>query len=63
MSLFESITNIVVGYAVAVMAQVLIFPVFGIYVSVLDNLGIAAFFTAVSLIRSYVIRRVFEGLR
>ena len=63
MSFVESLANIVVGYALAVGTQFVIFPVFGIRVGVLENLGIGLAFTAVSLVRSYALRRFFEHMR
>ncbi len=41
MSLVESVANITVGYGVAVLAQILVFPLFGMAVSINDNLLIA----------------------
>lgn len=60
-SLIESIANVAIGYAVAVLSQVLIFPFFGINVPISDNLMIGAWFTVISLLRSYVIRRAFNN--
>lgn len=60
-SLIESIINIIIGYVVALISQFLIFPVFDIHVSLTTNLLIGAWFTAVSLARSYVIRRWFNA--
>lgn len=62
MSLVESIANIVVGFVVAVLAQMIVFPLFGIKASFAQNLGVGIAFTAVSLARSYALRRMFEGL-
>ena len=62
MSLLEGITNIAVGYGVAVLTQVLVFPLFGLSVSLGENLGIGAVFTVVSLIRSFALRRAFNAL-
>jgi len=59
-SLRESATNVAVGYTVAVFSQMLIFPLFGIAMPVGHSLGIAACFTLISLIRNYVIRRLFN---
>jgi hypothetical protein len=61
-SFYESCINVAVGYGVAVAAQVAIFPVFGIRVSLADNLLIGAFFTLVSIGRSYALRRVFNWI-
>jgi hypothetical protein len=62
MSLVESVSNIVVGYALAVLTQLLVFPMFGLHASLADNLGIGLIFTGVSLIRSYVLRRTFDRI-
>lgn len=61
-SLLESITNVVVGYALAVFTQTLIFPLFGVYLHFSENLAIAGVFTAISVVRSYALRRVFNAL-
>jgi hypothetical protein len=63
MSLIESVANVLVGYGVAVSAQVVVFPMFGLHASVSDNLMIGGVFTVVSLVRSYVLRRVFNAMR
>ena len=62
MSLVESAINIVVGYCLAVLTQMLVFPMFDLSVSLGENLGIGAVFTVVSLVRSFVLRRIFNGL-
>lgn len=61
-SLLESAANIAVGYGVAVAAQVVIFPLFGMDVPLGDNLLIGGLFTIVSLVRSYCLRRLFNKL-
>lgn len=61
MSLVEAVTNVVVGYGVAVLVQLVLFPVSGIHVGISDNLAIGLVFTAVSLARSYLLRRPFSG--
>ena len=63
MSFAESIANVAVGYGVAVTSQVLVFPLFGIHVPLGSNLGIGVVFTAISLVRSYALRRVFNSLK
>ena len=63
MSLLEAVTNIAVGYGVAVLTQVLVFPLFGLAVTVTENLLIGLIFTVVSIVRSYALRRGFEALR
>jgi hypothetical protein len=63
MSLVEAITNVVVGYGVAVMTQILIFPVFGLQTTLGQNLAMGGIFTIVSLLRSFALRRLFEAFR
>ena len=63
MSLLESLTNVAVGYGVAVSAQILVFPIFGLDVPLSDNLAIGAIFTGISIVRSFTLRRVFEEIR
>lgn len=60
-SLIESAMNIAIGYAVALVSQVVIFPMFDIHVPLSTNMWIGAWFTAISLVRSYVIRRWFNA--
>jgi len=62
MSLVESSANVVVGYGLAVLTQVIAFPLFGLSVSLSENLSIGAVFTLVSLVRSYVLRRLFNAV-
>ena len=63
MSLVESLANVLVGYGVAVATQWAVFPLFGLHTTLHENLVIGMVFTVVSIIRSYVLRRVFEALR
>ena len=59
-SFIESLINILIGYLTALLSQVLIFPLFDIDVSFQDNLLIGLYFTIISLIRSYLVRRYFN---
>ena len=62
-SMLESMANVIVGYGVAVLAQIAVFPLFGIAASLTDNLMIGLVFTGVSLARSYALRRIFNAIR
>lgn len=59
-SLTEACANVAIGYVVALAAQLAVFPAFGLQVSLSENLAIGAIFTAVSIVRSYAVRRLFE---
>ena len=61
-SLIESIANIAIGYGVAVLSQIIIFPWFGIFIGLEENLWIGLWFTVISLIRSYSLRRLFNWI-
>jgi hypothetical protein len=63
MSLAEAIVNVSVGFILAIAIQVIVFPLFGLRPSVAENLLIAAVFTLVSIIRTYLLRRLFEAIR
>ena len=62
MSLIEAVANVVVGYALALVTQIVAFPWFGLNATVGENLAIGALFTAISLIRGYALRRLFTRL-
>ena len=63
MSFVEALANVAVGYGVAVVTQILIFPVFGLHTTLAQNLQMGAAFTGISIVRSFLLRRAFEGLR
>ncbi|WP_295445467.1 hypothetical protein [uncultured Thiodictyon sp.] len=56
----ESIANVAIGYGVALASQLILFPWFGIHLPLSDNLWIGAWFTVISLVRSYLVRRWFN---
>lgn len=63
MSLVEAIVNVAVGYGVAVATQLTVFPWFGLPARLGDALAIGAIFTVVSILRSFLLRRLFEAIR
>lgn len=60
-SVIEVITNSVIGVLTALVTQTLVFPLFGIYLTASSNILITLIFTAVSIVRSYIIRRWFNS--
>ena len=56
---WEAIANVVVGFAVALLTQIAVFPIFGLQVSLPENLAIGLLFTTVSIARSHALRRLF----
>ena len=63
MSLVESVANVIVGYGIAVATQLLVFPWFGLPARLNDALAIGAIFTVLSILRSFLLRRLFEAIR
>ncbi len=61
-SLIESAANVAIGYGVAIASQIAIFPMFGIHIRLSDNLLIGLWFTAISIVRSYALRRWFNKI-
>jgi hypothetical protein len=59
----EACANVLVGYRVALASQLALFPLFDIHIPFSANLWIGLWFTVISLGRSYVLRRWFNGLR
>ena len=60
MSLVEAMTNVLVGYGVAVATQMAVFPWFGLHATLDQNLTMGLIFTVVSLARSFTLRRIFD---
>ena len=58
MSLVESLTNVAIGYGIAVITQILVFPLFGLSTTLAENMAMGAIFTLVSIARSYCLRRL-----
>lgn len=63
MSMVEAATNVSVGYVLAIVTQIVVFPWFGIEAALGEHLAIGFFFVCVSLARGYLLRRVFETWR
>ena len=61
-SFIESLINILFGYGVALGSQLVIFPHYGVHLALHENMIIGCWFTIISLVRSYVIRRWFNRM-
>lgn len=60
-SLVEAIINTVIGFSINYVANLLILPLFGFHITLHDNLLMGLMYTAISVARSYVIRRWFNS--
>lgn len=61
-SAIESAANVAIGYGVAVASQIAILPLFGVHLPLADNMAIGGYFTVISLVRNYAVRRLFNRL-
>ena len=59
-SAVEVATNIAVGMGISVASQYLIFPMFGIEITFGEHMWITVWFTVISIVRSYLLRRYFN---
>lgn len=59
-SLIESATNTAVGFVISLCATFVVMPLFGFNSSFGKNLGITLVYTAISIVRGYVVRRWFN---
>jgi hypothetical protein len=63
MSMIEVATNITIGLVVSFISQIAIFKLYDIHISVTQNIEITIWFTVISIIRSYLIRRWFNSMK
>lgn len=61
-SLLESILNTATGFAVTMVAQDILYPLYGFKSSMSTNFALASWFTILSILRSYLWRRTFNWL-
>jgi len=59
-SLIEAITNTSVGFIISFLIQIIMYPIMDIPVRFSQNIIITIIFTIASILRSYIIRRVFN---
>ena len=60
MSAVEAVTSTAIGFAVSLALTFTVLPAFGYAVTAPDAWGITAIYTAVSIARSYAVRRMFN---
>lgn len=61
-SLLEVVINTIIGYLIACFANYYLLPLWGYKVSVQDSMTIAILFTIISVLRGYLLRRLFNLL-
>ena len=60
-SLVESTVQTIIGLATSIALQVVLYPILGIPVSFTQNLIITSVFFIVSIVRGFLIRRLFNS--
>lgn len=62
-SMIEVATNIAVGFSVNFVANLLILPLYGFHVTGHQAFSMGLIFTVIAIVRSYLLRRVFNSIR
>ena len=61
-SMAETMTSIVIGFAVSMAIQAVVLPAFGHQITLAQNFWITCIFTVASVVRGYALRRIFNRL-
>lgn len=59
-SAVEAVANVAIGLLVSMAANAAVFPLFGFTPTLAQNVSITLIYTAISLARSYLLRRLFN---
>ena len=60
-SFLESMANVLIGYVVSLLVQLIVYPLFGATFTFTQNVQIGLIFMVVAIVRSYIIRRWFNA--
>ena len=63
MSLIETIVSVCIGLVVSFVSQLWLFRMYDIHSSLAQNLELTLYFTVVSVIRGFALRRFFNSIR
>ena len=59
-SLVESIIQVLSGWGVAIITQLIVYPLMGIEVTIVQNINLSLIFIVVGFVKQYYVRRLFE---
>ena len=62
-SFIESVIQTIIGLGTSILIQIILYPIMGIPVTFSQNLIITEVFFAVSIVRGYFVRRIFNGMK
>ena len=60
-SFIEAWINVLIGFGINFIANLLIFPLFGFHITLSENLLMGFLYTGISVARSYCVRRWFNA--
>lgn len=60
-SMVEALTSTAIGFGVLMSLTLYVLPAWGLHPTISDAWGITALYTAVSMIRCYLVRRWFDS--
>ena len=60
-SFIEACINVLIGFSINYIANLLVLPIFGFHISLENNFYMGIIYTVISVIRSYCIRRWFNA--
>jgi hypothetical protein len=61
-SAVEAVANVAIGFGIAWLATLVVLPAVGVPVNAAQGFWITCAFTVISLVRSYLLRRLFNRL-
>ena len=61
-SFIEVVTSVTVGFIIGVLSNIIVLPLFGLHASITDSILISVIFTCIGVVRSYMIRRLFNNI-
>lgn len=62
LSLVESVVNVVSSFIIGVITQIIVFPFYGMEISLMANISLTLIFSLTSFVRSYIVRRTFNSI-
>ena len=62
LSLIETLAGVSIGFVVSVLASLVVYPAFGHSFTLGQNMAITVIFTALSIARGYLVRRLFNRI-
>ena len=63
MSLVETMTSVLVGLVISFLSQIAVVKIYNVSLSTQQNVEITLYFTIISILRSYALRRFFNSIR